>query len=79
MCLCISSIPTIGTFFGLWNLGVKPCELISENTPNDWYANLYDVVEIPIVKLGLFSAFGCTVVHLRTFDEWVSIWVWFMP
>jgi hypothetical protein len=65
----------------LWNLGVKPCELISKNTPNDWYANLYGIMEIPIVKLGLFSTFGYTkfVVHLSIFDEWVLAWVWSMP
>jgi hypothetical protein len=80
-CLCISSTPTIGTFLGLWNLGVKPCEFISKNTPNDWYANLFDAVEIPIVKLGLLLVFGCAkfVVHLGIFDEWVSVCVWSMP
>jgi hypothetical protein len=69
--LCRSFTLPIGTSLGLWNLGVKPCEIISKNTPNDWYASLYDVVEIPIVKLGLFLAFGCTkfVVHLGIFDE----------
>jgi hypothetical protein len=36
-------------------------------------------VEIPIVKLGLFSAFGCTkfVVHFGIFDECVLCVLYF--